>query len=284
MKLSIVMPSFNQVEFIAAALRSVLDQSCDDCEVIVIDGGSTDGSLDVIASFRDRLTHVVSEPDEGQSHALEKGFSLAKGEFLTWLNSDDLLMPGAISSVFRALDDDRNCDWILGNVALIDRDGWVLCGRKGAAASRFWQKFGVFTAAGPSAFFSRRLYEKVGGINRSLHYKMDTDLWWRFLLSGAQYWRLEGYTWGLRLHSQAKTSAHLFQPRDDPRTQLTLAVQRREQQAIEALMAQAGVAFPKLAKAAGRVHRGLSPSFYKSLRDTRRFSGRHVEDVFGRLK
>jgi glycosyltransferase involved in cell wall biosynthesis len=97
-RISLVTPSFNQAEFLEATLRSVLDQGYPNLEYIVVDGGSTDGSTAILERYADRLAWWVSEPDRGHGHALNKGFARATGEILGWINSDDLLLPGASSS------------------------------------------------------------------------------------------------------------------------------------------------------------------------------------------
>src|SRR5439155_9305515 len=97
--ISIITPSFNQVEFIEETIQSVITQDYAQREYLVFDGGSTDGSVDIIRRHADKLDYWVSEPDRGQSDAINKGFAVAKGEVLTWLNSDDVYLPGALSAV-----------------------------------------------------------------------------------------------------------------------------------------------------------------------------------------
>src|SRR5690349_7302447 len=103
---SVVVPSFNQAEFLGEALESVLAQTYPRLEVLVVDGGSTDGSPDVIRAFEDRLAWWVSEPDRGQADALNKGFARASGELLTWLSSDDTLLPGAVERLAESFEGD----------------------------------------------------------------------------------------------------------------------------------------------------------------------------------
>jgi glycosyltransferase involved in cell wall biosynthesis len=282
-KISIVMPSFNQAKFVEAAIQSVLAQEYEDLEILFFDGGSTDGTMDIVEKYRDRLTYCISEPDTGQSDALHKGFCRATGDLLTWLNTDDLLLPGALSDVARAARDDPGCDWFMGNVIWIDADGHILRCRRGEAYAPLWPRLGLLAATGPSAFFSPALYDRVGGLNRDLHYQMDTELWWRFVLSGARFQRLKDYTWALRLHADAKVSGHMFQDRDDPKAKAVAATQAREAKHINALITAHTIGIGPIAqRAAVLLKKALSPSYLRSVCESRRWGGLRVEEFFGR--
>lgn len=283
MKFSIVMPSYNQARFVEAAIQSVLSQECDDLEVLFIDGGSTDGTMEIVEKYRDRLAVCVSEPDQGQSDALHKGFCRATGDVLTWLNTDDLMLPGALSGVTRAARADPECEWFMGNVVWIDAEDHILRCRRGEAYGPLWPRLGLLTAAGPSAFFSPALYDRVGGLNHDLHYQMDTELWWRFVLSGARFQRLKDYTWALRLHADAKVSGHMFQDRDDPKAKAVAATQAREAKHINALITAQTIGIGPLAqRAAVLLKKALSPSYLRSVFESRRWGGLRVEEFFGR--
>lgn len=282
LKISIIMPSYNQGQYVDAAIRSVIEQDYEDWELLFFDGGSTDGTLEAVAPYRDRMAHFVSEPDGGQSDGLAKGFSRATGNLLTWLNTDDLLLPGALSGVARAARADPSCEWFLGNVVWIDAEDHILHCRRGERYTPLWPRLGLLTAAGPSAFFSPALYDRVGGLNRDLHYMMDTELWWRFILDGARFRRLRDYTWALRLHANAKVSGHIFRDQDDPRVRATAADQSREAGHIETLIAPHQFVITRAARrgviAAQKL---LSPSYLRSRMESRCWDGRNVGEVFG---
>ncbi|MCJ7706656.1 MAG: glycosyltransferase, partial [Anaerolineales bacterium] len=123
---SIVIPSFNQAAFLEATIRSVLTQDYPRLETIVVDGGSTDGSLDIIRRYEDRLTRWLSEPDRGQADAINKGLRLATGEIVAWLNSDDLYLPGAIRQAVQALAEHPEAGMVYGDGVLIDEDDAIL--------------------------------------------------------------------------------------------------------------------------------------------------------------
>jgi len=210
MKVSIVMPSFNQSNYVDAALNSVFSQNYRNWEILFVDGGSTDNTMKIIEKYRDRLAYCVSESDKGQSDALNKGFSNATGDIFTWLNTDDLLLPDALSEVVKVFSCNPGTNWILGNVIWIDANDNIIKCWRGEGYTPGWPRLGLLAAGGPSAFFRRQLYERVGGINLNLHYVMDTELWWRFAMAGESFYRTRNYTWALRLHKEAKVSGHNF--------------------------------------------------------------------------
>jgi len=209
--ISIVMPSYNQGKYIEEAICSILEQGYPKVEIIVIDGGSTDTSVEIIKKYEKRLAYWISEPDKGQSNALNKGFRRANGDLLTWLNSDDVLMPGALDAVARAYDANPESEWFAGKCLWMDPDGRIIKCGCGLNWNSLLPRMGVLEAGGPSCFFTKRLLEKAGYVNEDFHYMMDTELWWRFYNKfGATYRRVNRYLWGLRLHPAAKMSGHNF--------------------------------------------------------------------------
>lgn len=187
--LSIVVPSYNQARFVEKTLQSLLDQNDRGLEIIVVDGGSTDGSVDIIRRYAPRLAYWVTEKDHGQSHALNKGFAKARGEWLGWLNSDDLLLPGTLARLRDEVQRQPATDWWIGGGYFINDAGIRFRSYKppvGLARPEQlsdWQKFWL---AQPSTFFRRSLFDAVGGtIREDLHYAMDIELWLRFLKTSA---------------------------------------------------------------------------------------------------
>lgn len=179
-KISIVTPSFNQAGYIETTMKSVLDQGYPNLEYIVMDGGSTDGSAGIIESYSDQLAYWVSEPDDGQTDALARGFGLATGEIMGWLCSDDLLEPGALFEVAQTFS--RNPGWqvVYGDGLWIDAGGTPIRAQKEIGFSRFVFMYDYNYLPQPSTFWRRGLYEKVGGIDPSFDLAMDADLWARF--------------------------------------------------------------------------------------------------------
>ncbi len=201
---SIITPSFNQGAFIRATIESVLSQDYPNLEYLVIDGGSTDDTLEVLRSYGDRF-FWVSEPDRGQSHAINKGFARASGEILAWLNSDDVYLPGAISQSVAFLQAHPEIDLVYGDAQLIDAEGRIL---RPLVASKPFSLTNILTRfstlAQPSAFFRARVLERAGPLNERLHYMMDFDFWLRIGLCGQGYY-LPGVRAQMRFHPSSKS-------------------------------------------------------------------------------
>ncbi len=183
-RISIVVCSYNQAPFIRETLESLINQqnvTRDELEVIVIDGASSDGSVEIIESYKDKFRYFVSEPDRGQTHALNKGFALATGDVLGWLCTDDLLQPDAVRFVLDYFREHPEVDFIFGDVKLIGRNGEVLKTRKEIPFNWFIWAYGDHNyIQQPSAFWRRSLHEQVNGLDEAFNLDMDGDLWARF--------------------------------------------------------------------------------------------------------
>jgi len=177
-KISIVTPSLNQGRFIAETIQSVLEQGYPNLEYIVVDGGSTDGSVDIIRSFEKHLALWISEPDSGQTDALIKGFKKSTGHILGWLCSDDLLCPGALWTVGGIFTAEPSLDLLYGDTAYLFPDGRTKPKKKISFDYKM-MLHAYSMVAQPSSFFTRRIYEKAGGLDSSLQYAMDFDLYLR---------------------------------------------------------------------------------------------------------
>ena len=145
------------------------------------------------------------EPDAGQSDAFNKGFAKAHGEWLFWLNADDVLLPGALAKVEGLINDAKKTEWIVGDTVYIDESGRVKEVRTDARwRPWFGRKITAWTG-GPSAFFSCGLWGRLGGFDTSLKYVMDIDLWTRWARAGVKFEGLDSYVWGFRMHKGSKT-------------------------------------------------------------------------------
>lgn len=207
--ISIVIANYNYGHLLSAAIESILSQDCDDYELIIVDGGSIDNSVDVIKQYEEHIAWWVSEPDSGQSNAFNKGFSHSKGRFLTWLNADDLLLPGTISAVKAKLESNPKASWATGNfVRFMHNDGRIIEAPWGPNYLPSWlQGVGRVTVSfGPTTFWSRRAYEELGPIDENLHLAMDVDYWIRLNYAGYLQVRVNHACWGFRMHEGSKTA------------------------------------------------------------------------------
>lgn len=210
MKLSIIIPSFNQGQFLEETLLSVISQKNDDVEIIIMDGGSTDNSVDIIKKYSKHIAYWQSKKDNGQSDAINSGFRKASGEYVTWLNSDDVLLPNSLNIIFYYLKKYPKTNWFLGNVLWLDKNGTVIKTGKVEKECWFWNKRFLFSNGGPTAIMKRDYLLNIGGLREDFHYMMDTELWYRYLSLGNRFIRINKYCWGLRLHEDAKMSGHNF--------------------------------------------------------------------------
>lgn len=185
-KISIVTPSYNQGRFIEATIRSVLLQGYPNLEYFVIDGGSTDETLQHIDRYAPFLTDWVSEPDRGQSHALNKGFARTTGDILGWINSDDYLLPGALLRAAQAYQNHPDAAAWAGCCHVVDQTGTILREWHPRLGTReqmaHWGHEGYIGQ--PACFFSANAFRKLDGINERLDYAMDVELWLRLLEYG----------------------------------------------------------------------------------------------------
>lgn len=207
--LSIVIANYNYGKMLPVAIESVLSQDCNDYELIIVDGNSTDNSVEVIKHYAKHLSWWVSEPDKGQSNAFNKGFAHAKGVLLTWLNADDIMLPGTISAVKSALLTNPSADYATGNfLRFLNSDHTISEAKWGPHFLPYWlQGKGRYSVTfGPTTFWRRSVYEKLGPIDESLHYTMDTEYWARMMMAGHKQVRVNHYCWGFRMHEDSKTA------------------------------------------------------------------------------
>ncbi len=203
---SIVTPSFNQARFLEETILSVLNQDYPNIEYIIIDGASTDGSLEIIQKYVGSLAHWESMPDQGQTDAINKGFAKASGQIYAWLNSDDILLPGAVTSAVEALQANPQLGMVYGDATLIDATGRKITNFPAAQTDLTRLKRGYVHIPQQAAFFRADLWKKVGPLDPTFYFAMDYDLWVR-IAREAPILYLQQLWASFRLHGDAKSIA-----------------------------------------------------------------------------
>lgn len=230
-RMSIVTPSYNQGQFIEQTIRSVLHQGYPNLEYIIIDGGSIDESVEIIRKYERWLAHWVSEPDDGQAAAINKGMTKSTGQILGWLNSDDFLLPGALRKVAEMSQQDPDAVAWIGGCYRVRPDGQILSRVLPRRLDRHsladWSRKGFFYQ--PSCFFSARAWDSLGGLDEGLDIAFDFDLWLGLAAVG-EFASTSEMLSAATIHREAKTQA------------------RRAEMEIEAVMVQFRHDYPEIAR------------------------------------
>ncbi len=185
---SIITPNYNKAPYLEESLLSVLEQDYPHLEYILIDGGSTDGSLDIIRKYQGRIDRWLSEPDQGQSHAINKGFALARGQVVAWLNSDDLYFPGAVSRAMARFAADPELDFLYGQGVLLTATGEFLGYLPQIEPFNRHRLLSCYNyLMQPACFFKKQTLDRLGYLDTSLNYVMDWELWCRFAAAGCKF-------------------------------------------------------------------------------------------------
>ncbi len=205
--ISIVTPSYNQGVYIEQTVRSVIDQAGENLEYVVVDGGSTDHTKDVLARLEGhpRVSRIISEPDRGQTDALIKGFAACTGDVFGWLNSDDLLTPGALETVCAAFREHPDADVVCGRIRFINSRGEDLgLAPRTPMRAHDWLRT-TMAISQQCTFFRAAAYRRVGGLDPTIHHVMDYDLFMRLALQGCAFHYIPETLALFRLHDTSKT-------------------------------------------------------------------------------
>ena len=249
-KISLVTPSYNQGHFLEETILSVLTQRYPSLEYFIIDGASTDDSVEVMRRYDDRIDYWVSEPDKGQTEAINKGLARATGEIVSFINSDDVYRPGALHTVGRYFAEHPECMWICGTsltFGLPDRAPGIMDvpPMDNIAARLLIETF----LPTPSMFWRRRAFEEFGLFDETLNYSFDLEHWMRMLVGGVEYHRIDRPLSAFRLHPSSKSVSlrerqesdearvrETYIPQLSPRERRWIRAKQRERKAMDDLL------------------------------------------------
>ena len=204
-KISIIIPSYNQGFFIEKTILSVLNQKYPKYELIIIDGGSTDNTIDILKKYDSYIYYWISEEDNGQSSAVNKGISIATGDFISWQNSDDIYWHNAFWYFAHAYELEAEYDIYYGNYHVINQEDEILWSHYLSSPSLLYQKYRGNIMANQSAFFSKKIINKCGSLDTSLQFAMDHELFLRFMMGGAKAKHIPQFLGAFRIHNASKT-------------------------------------------------------------------------------
>lgn len=220
-KISIVTPSFNQDKFVGKTIDSVVSQNYPELEYIVIDGKSTDNSVNIIKQYEDKISYWVSEKDNGHADAINKGFQQSSGEIMAWINSDDMYMPWTLKTVAEIFTIFPEVDWIVGLNSFIRNDGIFRC-------EKFYKNIYDYLIGDfqwiqqESVFWRRSLWEKAGGfINEDMKLMVDGELWCRFFRH-AKLYQVNTVLAGYRSHGENRAYTFYKECQTEMRTSISL--------------------------------------------------------------
>lgn len=208
-KISIITPTYNQGQYIEQTILSVLNQNYPNLEYIIIDGGSTDNTIDIIKKYETKITYWVSEPDKGQSDAINKGMQKATGEVINWLNSDDFYEPNALNKIANCFIENPNALVVCAKSRLFTDDNKTVGFTNGTDiySGNIEKTIGWARIDQPETFFKRSIFEKIGSIDDELKYLMDRDLWIKCLIHFGleNIVKTDTIIVNFRLHNTSKT-------------------------------------------------------------------------------
>ena len=207
-RLTIITPTLNQAAFIERTITSVLDQGYEDLEYFVVDGGSTDGTVEIIERYADRVAWWVSEPDQGQTDALNKALARATGDVVAYINSDDYYLPGAFAAAMGAFERAAGARWVAGTCRYLHPDGtidtdWVPGAPRGPRGRLIHERW---YAPQASSFWRRDVFEQYGRLREDLHFVFDTEFGLRLALAGVRPLVVDALLAVRFLHDEAKSA------------------------------------------------------------------------------
>ena len=204
-KISIITPSYNQGQFIEETILSVIKQNYTNIEYLIVDGGSTDNTLEIIKKYEHRITYWVIEKDNGQSDAINKGFKKATGDIICWINSDDILMPNALKTIANYFNNNKDVGLANGYTLRIDQNSNILYNHFILKQKHFYARNGLYYLAQPSMFWRKGILDEIGLIREDFHAQMDKEFLIRVFQKGIKIGRINKILAAIRIHEDSKT-------------------------------------------------------------------------------
>jgi glycosyltransferase involved in cell wall biosynthesis len=265
-KISIVTPTFNQGAFIEQTIKSVINQKYPNLEYIIMDGGSTDGTVEIIKRYAKHLTHWESAADKGQSDAINKGFARATGDILAWINSDDVYFPGALNKIAEAFKQQPDAAIYAGGLALGNTTGII---KKCTIPPRLIKYFfnqGLLGIGQPSSFFNTKTYRQIRGVDIDIYMRMDGDLMFRLLQHNPEAITIPDILSFFRLQPQSKSTVSVDRYREES-SAFVKSIGKSEQQM-------------KFNAALYKIRRLMGSGYLKSLLATYHYRGKNISDIW----
>lgn len=206
LKISIITPSYNQAQFLEETIQSVINQNYSNIEYIIIDGGSIDNSVEIIKKYKSYLTYWVSEKDNGQSEAINKGFKKASGNIICWLNSDDIFMPGALQNIEKCFKADPGLDFVNGASVIIDKNSNIITGLFILKQKKRYARHGIYYVNQPAMFWKREIFKTIGLLKEDYQASMDREFLIRIFEKNYKIGHINQIIAGFRIHSLAKSA------------------------------------------------------------------------------
>ena len=272
-RISVVTPSYNQAPYIRDTIESILDQQYPNMEYFVIDGGSSDGTQDIIREYQDRIDWWVSEKDKGQSDAINKGFRRSSGELLCWVNSDDVLFPGCLDTISGLYLQKGKPDILHANCALIDENGFIIRLYRLPRETRFFLNRGVWVTPPPAVFFKANLLRKVGYLDTKFQFSMDLDLWLRIIQAGGEIAFSPKYLGGFRWHQASKTVKAVMKKKKTEESPETREI-------LDRTFASATADRRLFWRRVWKIYQLFNLSYLRSYIETSRVKGKHWKQAF----
>lgn len=204
-KITVVTPSYNQGQFIERTILSIINQNYPNLEYIICDGGSTDNTIDILKKYNDKIDYWVSEKDKGQTDAINKGMLRASGDIVCWINSDDILLPGALKYVSDFFIKNPGIDFLMGITIEIDRNDYILK-KTHSILNKFLTKHGAYNVNQQGMFWKRKIFKEIGYLDETFHACMDIEFIIRIMENNIPYTVSNKPLGAIRVYSETKTA------------------------------------------------------------------------------